>query len=205
MEQQILAWITQYGYAAIFTLLIFGIVGLPVPDETLLTFSGYLIYRGNFVLPLAFASAALGSACGMTISYLLGRIFGLKVLHRYGRYLHLSEERLARAHAWFERIGHWALTFGYFIPGVRHLTAYAAGMSEVAPHQFAVFAYSGTILWVTTFLSLGYFLGDRWEAVEKNIHHYLVIGSIALALLVAAYLVWRRFKKGFKKGTDAFS
>ncbi len=193
MEQQILAWITQYGYAAIFVLLIFGIVGLPVPDETLLTFSGYLIYRGNFVLPLTFASAALGSACGMTISYLLGRIFGLKVLHRYGRYLHLSEERLARAHAWFERIGHWALTFGYFIPGVRHLTAYAAGMSEVAPHQFAVFAYSGTILWVTTFLSLGYFLGDRWEAVEKNIHHYLVIGSIAFGLLVAAYLVWRKW------------
>ena len=193
MEQQILAWITQYGYAAIFVLLIFGIVGLPVPDETLLTFSGYLIYRGNFSLPLAFGSAALGSACGMTISYLLGRALGIRVLHRYGRYLHLSEERLARAHSWFERIGHWALTFGYFIPGVRHLTAYAAGMSEVAPHQFAVFAYSGTILWVTTFLSLGYFLGDRWEAVEQNIHHYLVIGSLALGGLVAAYLVWRRW------------
>ena len=154
MEQQILAWITQYGYAAVFILLIFGIVGLPVPDETLLTFAGYLIYRGTFSLPLAFASAAAGSACGMTISYTLGRVLGLAVLHRYGKYLHLTPERLARAHAWFERVGHWALTVGYFIPGVRHLTAYAAGMSEVAPHQFALFAYAGTILWVTTFLSL---------------------------------------------------
>jgi len=195
VEQQVLAWITEYGYAAIFVLLIFGIVGLPVPDETLLTFSGYLIYRGNFSLPLAFASAAVGSASGMTISYLLGRVFGMKVLHRYGKYMHITPERVARAHSWFERIGHWALTFGYFIPGVRHLTAYAAGMSELEPHQFALFAYPGTILWVSAFLSLGYFLGERWEAVEKNLHQYLVIGSIAGAVLVVTYLLWRKWKR----------
>lgn len=202
MEQQVLAWITQYGYAAIFVLLIFGIVGLPVPDETLLTFSGYLIYRGNLSLPLAFASAAVGSASGMTISYLLGRVFGMKVLHRYGKYMHITPERVARAHAWFERIGHWALTFGYFIPGVRHLTAYAAGMSELEPHQFALFAYPGTILWVSAFLSLGYFLGERWEAVEKNLHHYLVIGSIAAAVLVAAYLLWRKWKPAERRNVS---
>ena len=195
MEQQVLAWITHYGYAAIFALLIFGIVGLPVPDETLLTFTGYLIYRGNFSLPPAFAAAALGSASGMTISYTLGRVFGLAVLHRYGRYLHLTPERLDRAHSWFDRVGHWALTLGYFVPGVRHLTAYAAGMSELAPYQFAIFAYTGTILWVTSFLSLGYFLGERWEAVEKNIHHYLVIGTVVIAVGLAAYLIWRKLQK----------
>ena len=60
-------------------------------------------------------------------------------------------------------MGHWALTFGYFIPGVRHFTAYAAGMSELEAPQFALFAYSGAVLWVGTFLSLGYFLGERWD------------------------------------------
>ncbi len=59
MEHQVLEWITQYGYLAIFCLLMFGIVGLPVPDETLLTFSGYLIYKGSFALPLAFARGIL--------------------------------------------------------------------------------------------------------------------------------------------------
>ena len=193
MEQQVLAWIAQYGYFDIFGMLIFGIVGLPVPDETLLTFTGYLVFRGDLSLPLAFLAAACGSAAGMTISYTLGRSFGLALLHRYGRYLHLTPERLARAHAWFERIGHWALTVGYFIPGVRHLTAYAAGMSEVAPPQFALFAYSGTLLWVTTFLSLGYFLGERWQAVERNIERYLVGISLALAIGIAAYLAWRKW------------
>jgi membrane protein DedA with SNARE-associated domain len=195
LEQHVLAWITQYGYFAIFFLLVFGIIGLPIPDETLLTFSGYLIYKGHLSLPLAFVSALAGSASGITISYQLGRLFGHRVLLRYGKYLHLPEERLDRAHAWFARIGHWALTFGYFIPGVRHITAYAAGIADVAPHQFAIFAYTGTVLWVSTFLSLGYLLGERWEAVEKNIHYYLVWVAVAMVVAAVGYLVWRKWMR----------
>jgi len=195
LEQHVLAWITQYGYFAIFFLLVFGIIGLPIPDETLLTFSGYLIYKGHLSLPLAFVSALAGSASGITISYQLGRLFGHRVLLRYGKYLHLTEERLDRAHAWFARIGHWALTFGYFIPGVRHITAYAAGIADVAPHQFAIFAYTGTVLWVSTFLSLGYLLGERWEAVEKNIHYYLVWVAVAMVVAAVGYLVWRKWMR----------
>ena len=192
MEHQILGWITQYGYIAIFSLLMFGIVGLPVPDETLLTFSGYLIYKGNFSLPLAFVTALAGSCCGITLSYWLGRTFGMKLIHRYGRYVRVTEEHVERAHAWFEHVGHWGLTFGYFVPGVRHLTAYAAGMSDVRPHQFVVFAYSGAVLWVASFLSLGYFLGERWETVEQNIHQYLVWMTIAGVIGLLAYWVWRK-------------
>jgi membrane protein DedA with SNARE-associated domain len=195
VEQQVLAWIAHYGYLAIFFLLVFGVIGLPIPDETLLTFSGYLIYKGDFSPPLAFAAALAGSATGITISYVLGRSFGLALLHRYGKYLHLTPGRLDRAHAWFERIGHWALTFGYFIPGVRHLTAYAAGIAEVRPPQFALFAYTGSILWVSTFLSLGYFLGERWESVQKNIDRYLIGFSIGIAILLAVYLIWRKWRR----------
>src|SRR5437588_10087532 len=125
MEQQVLAWITHYGYLAIFSLLMLGIVGLPVPDETLLTFTGYLVFRGNLSLPPAFLAAFAGSACGITLSYVLGRTFGLALIHRYGKYLRITEEHVNRAHAWFRHAGHWSLTFGYFIPGVRHFTAYA--------------------------------------------------------------------------------
>jgi membrane protein DedA with SNARE-associated domain len=190
MEHHVLVWITQYGYIAIVLLLTLGIVGLPVPDETLLTFTGYLVYKGTFSLPLAFASALIGSVCGITISYWLGRTFGIGVIHRYGKYVWITEEHVHKAHAWFQRVGHWGLTFGYFVPGVRHFSAFAAGMSEVEPHQFAVFAYTGAVLWVSTFVALGYFLGERWEAVEKNIHQYLLWTSIASAIALLAYGVW---------------
>src|SRR5580698_11097120 len=191
MEQSILAWITQYGYFAIFLLLTLGIVGLPVPDETLLAFSGYLAFKGSLSLPLAFGAAWAGSTCGITISYYLGRTFGLALIHRYGRYVRITEEHVNRAHAWFERVGHWGLTFGYFVPGVRHLSAYAAGMSGLEMRPFALFAYSGALLWVSTFIGLGYFLGDRWEAVEKNIHRYLLWATLAAVIALVGWLVWR--------------
>src|ERR1035437_6564797 len=120
MEQQVLAWIAQYGYLAIFSLLVLGIVGLPVPDETLLTFTGFLVFQGHLSLPLAVLSGFAGSACGTPLSYVLARTFGLKFIHRYGRYLRITEDHVEKAHAWFRRPGHWSLTFGYFIPGVRH-------------------------------------------------------------------------------------
>ena len=196
MEHQILAWIAQYGYLAVFSLLVLGIVGLPVPDETLLTFLGYLVYRGNLKLAPAYGAALAGSLCGITLSYTLGRVFGLPLIHRYGRYLRITDEHVAKAHAFFERAGHWGLTFGYFVPGIRHLTAYAAGMSSVTPRTFALFGYSGGALWVATFMALGLLLGERWQAVEASIHRYLLWATLAAAVAGAGYWLWRRRAKG---------
>jgi membrane protein DedA with SNARE-associated domain len=190
MEEQVLHWITQYGYIAIYLCLVFGIVGLPIPDETMMTFSGYLVYTGTLSLPLTLMTALAGSISGITISYALGRFLGMTVVHKYGKYFRLDEAHIAKAHAWFDRIGHWALTVGYFIPGVRHFTAYAAGISELSPRTFAIYAYMGSLLWVSTFISLGYFLGERWKAVEANIHVYLLWGGIAIGVLLIAYFVW---------------
>jgi len=48
-------------------------------------------------------------------------------------------------------------------------------------------------VWVSTFLSLGYLLGDRWEAVQKNISHYFLYAALAAAVLVAVGLAWRKW------------
>ncbi len=191
--EHVVVWISQYGYFAIFGLLVFGIVGLPVPDETLLVFTGYLVFKGRLSLSMAFASAFAGSLCGITLSYTLGRTFGLALIHRYGKYLRITEEHVNRAHAWFARVGHWGLTFGYFVPGVRHFTAYAAGMSCLEAPQFALFAYSGGAVWVSCFIGLGYFLGERWQAVQKQVDRYMLGASMAAAIVIAAYFVWRKW------------
>jgi membrane protein DedA with SNARE-associated domain len=121
---------------------------------------------------------------GITISYFLGRIYGLKLIHKYGRYFHLSEERFRKVHNWFERSGRWSLFFGYYVAGVRHFTAMIAGASDLEYPVFACFAYGGACVWVLTFLSLGFFLGDQWEAASKNIHGYMVTGAIAIGVIL---------------------
>jgi len=194
--ETVLQLVTQYGHVAIFCLLVLGIVGLPVPDEWLLTFAGYLVYKGHFHYLPTVAAAFAGSACGITISYIIGRTGGLYLIHKYGRYVHLTQARLDRVHNWFERMGRWTLFFGYYMPGVRHFTAVVAGSSELEPHVFALFAYSGALVWVVTFISLGYFLGERWSTISEEIHGVLL--WLTIAAVAAGLLFWwlRRRKKG---------
>ena len=191
-------WVSQYGYLAIFVLLALGIVGLPVPDESLLTFAGYLAYKKSLALFPAYASALLGSMCGITISYTLGRSLGLLVLHRYGRFFHITPDRIHRVHAWFDRFGTWTLVAGYFIPGVRHFTAIIAGSSELSPLHFAIFAYSGALIWTATFIGLGYFFGDQWSQVLQQVQHHLVKVAWGAVIIIAVCLIWRLGKRAAK-------
>jgi len=196
LENAVLQWVATYGYFAIFGLLIFGIVGIPVPDEFLLTSCGYLIYRGDLHAVPAFASALGGSMCGITCSYIIGRTVGWKVLHsRAGRLLHVRDDQIQWVHDWFNRIGHWALMIGYFVPGVRHFTAIVAGTSKLEYLGFAAFAYAGALMWVSTFLFLGYHFGARWEEmlrlVERNLKEASMIAAAAI-IVYAAYVFLRR-------------
>jgi membrane protein DedA with SNARE-associated domain len=196
LESTVLQWVATYGYVAIFSLLIFGIVGLPVPDEFLLTGCGFLVYQGHLQLIPTVLSALAGSTCGITCSYLIGRTMGWKVLHsRAGRLLHITDQHIRRVHDWFDRIGHWALMVGYFIPGVRHFTAIVAGTSKLEWRSFALFAYSGALLWVSTFVFIGFHFGAQWTTILELVEHHLKRASIVLGAVVIAYLVFRLLRR----------
>ena len=153
------ALIAHYGYVAIFALLAAGVVLPLIPDETMLVIAGVFVQQSRLSFVPAVAAAFGGSLCGITISYMIGRSGLAHMLHRR------AEAQLRRVHDWFERFGRWTLFFGYFVVGVRHLTALVAGTSEMRFPVFAVFAYSGAFLWVVTFVSLGYFAGEQWPHV----------------------------------------
>jgi len=187
-----LNWISHYGYFGLFAALMLGIAGLPIPDETILVFCGYLIAIRKMTWGGAFATGLAGSICGITVSYWIGRTAGYSLVIRYGRYLHVNESRLQQVHTWFERLGHWLLTFGYFILGVRHLTALAAGLSQLRFSLFARYAYAGAVLWVATFLGVGYFVGDRWPVAIGSVRKFSWWLILAGLIAVAGYLLLRR-------------
>ena len=184
-------WISEYGYAAIFFLLVTGIVGAPWPEETLLTFAGYLAFKGTLRLEPTLLAGFLGSVCGITVSYLLGRTAGLFVIHKLGRFLFLNDAKLARVRLWFERFGKWVLVIGYFVPGVRHFTALVAGTSRLPYREFALFAYVGALLWSTLFITLGYTVGRQWRLIVDELQDHQIE---AVGLVIAGLLAYGLFR-----------
>jgi membrane protein DedA with SNARE-associated domain len=186
--ESLLNWLAQHGYTGLFFLLMLGILGLPIPDETLLLFCGYLIYKGRLAATPAFLFGFAGSVCGITLSYVLGLKFSREVIYCYGKYLRITPQHVEDVTGWFSRFGLWLLSVGYFIPGVRHFTALVAGMSRLSVRRFAAYAYPGAAVWVSTFLILGYVFGERWEHTSELVHRYSLIAAGVLA--AAAVLVW---------------
>ncbi|MEP7306371.1 MAG: DedA family protein [Acidobacteriota bacterium] len=178
----------RYGAPVLFLAQVLGVVGLPVPDEFLLTVAGALVHRGLLNGATTSLAAVGGCLSGITISYLLGRFVGLPFLLTR---LHLPAGAVQRAQAWFRRFGGWLLTFGYFVPGVRHVSAIAAGSTPLSYATFARYAYPGGGLWCSVFLGLGYVAGDRWREVVRDSRAHFAVVFFVLVALVAAYVIVR--------------
>ena len=170
-----------------------NIVGVPIPDETLLIFSEYLVFKHDLApLPTAVAAIA-GSVCGITLSYGLGRSFGPYLVDRVGHLFKLQQQDLDRVGTWYRHWGKYTLAVGYFVPGLRHLAALVGGSSRLPLTIFAPFAYTGGLLWSMTFLSLGYSLGEEWAETSGTVHRLLLFAAgIGLLALVIVLLVRKR-------------
>jgi membrane protein DedA with SNARE-associated domain len=179
-------WLVQYGAPILFGAQVFGIFGLPIPDELLLTMAGAFVANGVLRGPSTIAAAVGGCLVGITLSYLLGRVVGIKMLRATFAH-HIAQ--LERAQALFRRFGGWLLAFGYFVPGVRHVTAIAAGSGCLNYATFARYAYPGGALWCAVFLGLGYASGDRWESVARTAKSHLAIAGGVVACAAVAYAI----------------
>lgn len=197
-------WLLQYGGLALFALLMLGIIALPIPEETLMVLSGILMHHEKLNIPSTLVASYLGVLCGISTSYLIGRTAGFYLITKYGKWIGLTSQRTKKAHAWFERFGKWTLFVGYFIPGVRHLTGVIAGSTKLSYRHFAIYAYCGAIVWVTLFLSIGYFFGPGWMAFFSRYKEveigfetvmFAIFGVIVIACVYLLYKAKRRPKR----------
>lgn len=187
--------LNHYGAFAIFGLLALGIIALPIPEETLMVFSGALIEQGHLPLFGTLIAAYAGSITGISVSYLLGRGAGTYFLEKHGKWFGFSEEKIAYVHSWFQHYGTWALFFGYFIPGVRHFTGFIAGVTLLEYPSFAFFAYLGAFFWVSTFISIGYYFGNFGLQLFEFVELRFETISLIVIPITIIYFIYRYFKK----------
>jgi membrane protein DedA with SNARE-associated domain len=186
-------FLAHYGYFAIFGLLMLGIVGPLIPDETILVLSGIAVHSGQLLPVPTIAVAFAGSLCGITLSYTLGRTGVIYALERFEPLRRWIGRHLPQVEGWFQRYGKWTLFFGYFILGVRHFTALAAGMSKVRLRTFMLYAYPGGFAWVVCFVSIGYYLGAEWERLSRRFNRgALIVAAIVVLVSLAGWYLRRK-------------
>jgi membrane protein DedA with SNARE-associated domain len=185
MHLHIQHWISHYGYIGVFFILLVDMIGIPFfPAETTLIISGFEWMKGVFSLvPLLF-SAYIGNILGSTIAYGIGYFLGRPVIVRFGRYVGITEERLNTAEKKFTKYRNTVVLFSKFIPGIRVLVPYLAGINRMPFILFTVYNAVSAVVWATFFIIVGRYAKVAWFHYHKLMHQYLVPTIIVVVIIV---------------------
>jgi membrane protein DedA with SNARE-associated domain len=184
-------YIGHYGYWSILLLVMIEDFGIPVPGETILIAGG--IYAGagqlNVVTVgiIGFVAAVIGDNIGFAIGHFGGRALAL----RWGKYIFLTEERLDKTEAFFNRHGGKIIVVARFIEGLRQANGIIAGITGMRWRHFLAYNVVGAALWVGAWVSIGYFAGSSIDSIYHAITKYSYYVLIVLVVLVVAYIIWR--------------
>jgi len=172
--------IRDYGYLALF-------IGTFLEGETILLLAGFAVQTGKFGMSLhgIILTAFVGSLAGDQLAFFIGRYFGNRFLKRSEKW----QARAARVHKLLERYHEVLILSFRFFYGLRNLTPFTLGTTDISAKKFFVLNAIGAFIWAVAFACVGYLFGDLLEnvleSVLKEVHNaeLMVFGIIALALL----------------------
>jgi len=138
-------------------------------------------------------AATMGAAVGSLAGYLIGAWGGRPLLDRYGRYVHIHPDDLDRADAWFDRYGGWAVFLARFVPLLRALINYPAGVARMPIGRFLLFSILGSIPWNLALVTAGWVLGENYEVLYQAIRPFEILIYVVVVVGVAFILIrWAR-------------
>lgn len=192
--ETVLDYIDMYGYMIIFLFLFFGIVGIPAPEESLLFLIGILIVHDQLLFGWAVFSAILGAYCGMLTAYICGKYIGVPFINKYGKYVGITIGRWRKAQDAYMKNAQKAIVFGFYLPGIRQISPYFAGMAKTPFYKFSMLALLGTFLWTVPFIGAGYYLGKVFH-INPDYVPYLGILFLIIFLLYVLISYIRKKRK----------
>lgn len=189
-----------YGMWALFVLLLIEEAGipLPAPGDTFIALAGAQPHRTLIYTIQVLALCTLAVFLGSSALYWAMRLGGRSFLNRYGRYLHLTPQRMERIEGWIIKRGALAIILGRLIPGLRIPTTVMCGLSNVRYRDFAPSAALAGLIWSALYFLLGAVLQRRVGLLTSYITGLFdtlgdstILTVLAVGLLLVALLgVW---------------
>lgn len=176
----------HYGYWAVAGFVFLEDFGVPLPGETILIAAA--VYAGAGRLnPVAVGGVAVVAAVlGDNVGFGIGHVAGRAAILRWGRYVLLTEERLATAERFFDRRGGAIVVVARFVEGLRQANGIVAGASEMSWLRFLPYNVLGAVLWVATWVTVGELAGNHIDTVYRAITRYSLLAVAVAALVLVA-------------------
>jgi membrane-associated protein len=179
--------VANYGvwiYAILF-LIIFcetGLVVMPLlPGDSLLFAAGALAASGRLDVGLLCVLLIAAAILGNAVNYWVGRVAGTGLQRRFPRLI--RQQYLDKTHAYFERYGGKTIIIARFVPIVRTIAPFAAGVGQMTHLRYQFYNVTGSVLWVLLLVPAGYFFANV-PFVKENFSA-VVLGILILSVLPA--------------------
>jgi membrane protein DedA with SNARE-associated domain len=190
MAEWILNVLSSGGYLGLAALAALECVFPPLPSELIFPLAGYLAQRGDLSLTGCVLAGALGGCVGSLPLFAVGRRLGPERVEafvvRHCRWAAVSDNDVKRAAKWFQRHGTRAVVLAHFVPGLRSLIAFPAGISRMSMWRFGLLTFAGAGAWTSLLVGLGFVLRDNFAGIDQWLDPiaWLVIGAATLTYAI---------------------
>lgn len=212
MFDQIVATLTEYPYLGVALVFLLCGIGLPLPEEIGLLAAGYVCAKFPEHASLPWMMLVCGGSilAGDLLPYVLGRVFGVRLLRlRWLRYF-VTKQRLAVFDRWFRRRGDMVIFIARFLAGLRVVAFFTAGTMKMRWRRFLLLDGLGIAVLVPTLTLLGFHGAGVIEHVIdviRKVERGILWGSLG-GLFAVAMWYWlyrrRRQQKAQRRPTEAF-
>ena len=187
MPDDLVFYISHYGYLAIFLCIFLQEVGAPtpLPNELILLFTGYLAFTGVLHTALVIVTVVCGDLLAATILYTVFHFFGNYLLSSKSRWIPISQQSIRHQSQKIARHGFRGIVIGRLSPFIRGYVAAICGLLHINPRRYAASILITSILWGAIYITTGYLLGPYWEYVNAHIESFkYILISIPLAIII---------------------
>ncbi|MBF0802822.1 MULTISPECIES: DedA family protein [Neisseria] len=185
----------EYGYAAVFLVLLACGFGVPIPEDVTLVAGGVISGLGYTNVHTMVAVGMLGVLAGDGLMFAAGRVFGHKILKVRFIARVMTPKRYAQVQEKFDKYGNRVLFAARFLPGLRTPIFITAGISrKVSYLRFLMMDGLAALISVPVWVYLGGYGAENREWLMHKVHQFqsglfVLIGIGAVVLL---YFWWKK-------------
>jgi membrane protein DedA with SNARE-associated domain len=189
---------TEYGYLAVFVMLLICGFGVPVPEDVTLVTGGVIAGLGYADPHTMVAVGMAGVMVGDGLVFVAGRFYGERVSRwRLFRRV-LTPERMEKTQDAFAKYGRWVMFVARFLPGLRTPVFFTAGMSRrVSFGTWFLMDGVAALISVPLWVYLGYFGAQNWDWMWGVVRHFQfgIFGLLGLGAVVIGVIWWIKTRR----------